>query len=182
MSASISARAELVAHTLNGFIGVLFAARVTAVMWLQHAEQHPIAAKYSLQMTGGTIFLTLRKFDDLWPSRIRPLLSKNSENRQKGDRIIEEIKARDLRTTANQLVAHYGRKGSPPLLEAEIVELIKKHGWKTEQNFLMWIGPVISNLIDVCDEIRRLYRVMESMDDAWMKSALDMVVPEQDTA
>jgi hypothetical protein len=62
------------------------------------------------------------------------------------------------------------------------VELIKKHGWKTEQDFLMWIGPVIWNLIDVRDEIRRLYGVMESMDDAWMKNALDIVVSEPGTA
>ena len=61
MSASISHRAELIAHTLIAFIGVLYAARVTAAMWIQHAEQYPIAAKYSLQMTGGTILLTLRK-------------------------------------------------------------------------------------------------------------------------
>ena len=111
MSASVSDQAELVAHILNGFIGVLYAARVTAFMWLQHAEQHPIAAKYSLQMTGGTIFLTLRKFDEFWRSCIRSLLPKNSENRQKGEHIIEEIKKRHLLTTANQLVAHYGRKG-----------------------------------------------------------------------
>jgi hypothetical protein len=46
----------------------------------------------------------------------------------------------------------------------------------------MWIGPVIWNLIEIRDEIRRLYNVMESMDDSWMRSALDIVVSEQGTA
>jgi hypothetical protein len=68
-------------------------------MWLQHSEKNPVAAKYSLQMTGGTILLTLRKFDDFWRAHIRPLLRKKSEVHHKGERIIDEIQKRDLRTT-----------------------------------------------------------------------------------
>src|SRR3989338_10750489 len=145
MSASICHRAELVAHTLNGLIGVLYAARLTAVMWLRYARQHPIAAKYSLQMTGGTILLTLRKFDDLWRSHIRPLIPSTSASRQKGEQIIDEIKKRHLRTTANRLIAHYAPKANrPPLSETEILELVKKNGWNTAPALLTWAGPVIS--------------------------------------
>ena len=183
MSASISHRAELVAQTLNGLIGALYAAQLTALMWLRYTQEHPIAAKYSLQMTCGTIFLTLRKFHDLWRSHIRPLLPKTSESRQKGEQIIDEIKTRHLRTTANRLIAHYApERNRPPLSETEILELVKKNGWNTVQELLTWVGPVIWNLIDVREEIRRVYRVMESMDDSWMVNALDLVVSKQDTA
>ncbi len=149
-------------------------------MWIRDAEQYPIAAKYSLQMTGGTILLTLRKFEDLWRTHIRPLLPKTSKIRQTGEQIISEIKNRHLRRAANRLIAHYAPKHNRlPLSETEIVELIEENGWKTEQEFLMWVGPVIWNLIEVRDEIRRLYHFMESMDDAWMKSMLDFVVSRE---
>ncbi len=177
-----SERVEQVVQALNALIGVLYAARVSAAIWLGHAERHPIAAKYGLQMTDGTALLMLRKFDDLWRFHIQCLLPKASEGRERGEWITNEIEKRGLRTTANRLIAHYAAETDRlPLSDTEILELIKKNGWETEQELLVWIGRVIWNLVDVRDELRRRYRVMESMDDAWMKSALDLFVQERDT-
>lgn len=177
------ADAERVGQTLNAFIGILYAARISATVWLAHADRHPIAAKYTLQMTDGTILLTLRKFDDLWHSYIKRLLPKTVTARNKGEWIIKDIARRHLRGTANKLIAHYADKTHLlPLSEIEIAEWIKKNGWHTEQELLMWVGQVIWNMIDVRDAIRERYRVMESMDDGWMKSALTFVVQAADAS
>ena len=64
-----TAGARLIASTLNRFVGMLHAARSTAMVWMTHAENpesvYRIASKYGLQMTFGTTLLTLRKFEDL---------------------------------------------------------------------------------------------------------------------
>ena len=151
MTTSIPAddkRVEQIVQTLNAFIGILYAARVSAFIWLGHAERHPIALKYSLQMTGGTILLTLRKIDDLWRFHIQHLLPETSDGRKKGEWIINEMQNRHLRTTANRLIAHYAaEKDCLPLSETDITELIWiPAGVAHQRNILRESGPRISSV------------------------------------
>lgn len=168
-------RAERVALALNGFIGLLHAARITAIVWIRHRDKYPVAGKYGLQMTGGTILLTLRRFEDLWGSHIAELLPENSVGRNRGQWVIDEINNRQLRVTVNRLFAHYSEaKLAPPLSSDDITDLIQRNGWATEQELLMWTGEVMWRLTEVRDDLGRRYG-LPTPDDGWLKQAMEIV-------
>jgi hypothetical protein len=167
-------RAERVALALNGFIGLLHAARITATVWIRHSEKFPIAGKYGLQMTGGTILLTLRRFEDLWGSHITKLLPEDSVGRNRGEWVIHEINNRQLRVTVNRLVAHYsGDKLASPLSNDDIRDLIQLNGWATEQDMLRWTGEVMWRVMDVRNDLVRRSD-LPTPDDGWLKQAMEI--------
>ena len=153
--------------TLNTFIGQLHAATWTAALLAANAE-HPDyrhAVKYGLQMTSGTIVLTIRKFQDMWRWHIHGLVERASAGGRAATWILDESERRNLRATANRLVAHFGeREGAWPLSAAETLELIRGNGWDTEQEVMGWGREALKKLIVLRDEITTRYLREETAD------------------
>jgi len=149
---------------LNRFIGTLHAARCTMVIWIPEASnpKWSRAAKFSLQMTFGAVALTLRKFEDFWSEDIPRLISEKTERPDDGLKLVRESKRRHLRHAANNLIAHYKDKGKRILSPTDILALVNKGGWETEEELMAWIGEVaIARLIAVRDALMRRYDIKE---------------------
>lgn len=161
-------RAERVADILNRLIGLLHAARCTTLIWICQVDnpKYQHAAKYGLQMVFGAVALNLRKFMDLWEYHLSTLLPEGSEARKLSLWIIDECKRRNLRTTANRLIAHYAaEKGDMPLSTEQITELIRSNGWNNEEDVLEWIPPVIEKIISIRDEVMKRNGITALGDD-----------------
>jgi hypothetical protein len=158
-----TAGARLVASTLNRFVGMLHAARSTAMIWIPHAgnpeSAYRIASKYGLQMTFGTTLLTLRKFEDLVNSgQLRYYIS--DEARTHTAWILRECREHNARKVANLLFAHYASdKTDPPLSNQAIRGLVKSGGWGTEEAFVEWSGPIVEKLGLIRDDIMARYGI-----------------------
>ncbi len=148
---------QRVADTLNRFVGALHAARCTAVVWIQNAENpaYVIAAKYGLQMTFGTTVLTLRKFLDLWQrGPLKSVLLPDTDAWNACEWILNECKVHNTRKAANLLFAHYAERPSDlPLSPKEVEALVHSGGWPSEEAVVEWSGPVIDKLRLVRDDI-----------------------------
>lgn len=142
-----------VVDLLNRFVGTLQAVRCTEVFWLAHAEKpnFRFAAKYSLQMTFGSAMVTLRKFQDLQRAgHLTRLLGPNDDVTA----LLTECERRDTRAAANLLHAHYAERVSdPPLSADEMLSVIVRGGWASEEEFVEWIHPILARLLRIRDEI-----------------------------
>ncbi len=159
--------AKKVATTLNRFIGMLHAARCTAVLWIRHAEdsKYKIAAKYGLQMTFGTIVLTLRKFQDLSSTGQLQRLIPMGEATKLIDCVLRECGQHNTRDAANLLFAHYApNKTDPPLSERKIRALVEAGGWTTEEEVVGWTALIIEKLRLIRDDIMSRHAIT-TLDD-----------------
>jgi hypothetical protein len=122
--------AKRIATTLNPFVGVLHAARCTATIWVRNAEnpEYSIAAKYGLQMTFGTVVLTLRKVQDLsFTGQIQSHIPEKAEAHKVIESVLRECELHNTRNAANLLFAHYApNKIDPPLSERDIRRLVEE--------------------------------------------------------
>lgn len=144
--------------TLDLFIGQLHAATWTGALLAANATnpEHSHAVKYGLQMTSGMIVLTIRKFQDIWRWHIQALVAEGSPGWQQADWILREAQRRNLRSTANQLVAHFGEEPEAwPLSNEERLALIRSNGWDTEQEVMVWGREALNRMIGLRDEMRK---------------------------
>jgi hypothetical protein len=148
-----------VVDALNRLVGTLHAVRCTAAFWIAHAEQpnFRFAAKYSLQMTFGTAMVTLRKFQDLQRGgHLERLLGSNDDVTA----LLAECERRHTRPAANLLHAHYAENVSDaPLSSEEILSIIERGGWASEEEFVEWIRPILNWLLRIRDEIVVRFRL-----------------------
>lgn len=125
-----------------------------------------IASKYGIQIGFGAIAMTLRKFDDLWQDHIIHFFPKD-ERPPDGLWILREIETRNLRRTANQVVAHYSDRDKWPLSESEILALIASNGWQKNDELIPWAYEVVKKLIAVREALgTRLDRLRAEQEQA----------------
>jgi hypothetical protein len=156
---------QRVVTTLGFFIGQLHAATWVGAFLTANAEnpEHKHAVKYGLQMTFGSMALTIRKFQDLWSWHVEGLTAKSGPGREAADWVLQEAENRHLRTTANQLVAHFAEETRAwPLSNEQILALIKSNDWDTEQEALWWGRNVMHRLITLRDELARQHGIEQS--------------------
>jgi len=166
--------AQRVAALLDEFIGRLFIARTTGVLWGVLGHTYPIAASHALAMSEGAILITLRRFDDLWRHHVKMLLLPTDLGFEGGQWLEEEINRRNLRNTANKLVAHYAEdKSDLPLSHEEVTELVQSNGWVTEQEVLDWAGVAMWKIGMIWAGIRAKYYLPGSEPKQWMLEAMD---------
>jgi hypothetical protein len=72
---------------------------------------------------------------------------------------LNELKSRNLRKAANQLVAHYSEPGRWPIGQDDIVSIIQSNRWDTEEELVEWVGPVIEKLFLIRDRLMALYEI-----------------------
>jgi len=155
---------QRVLQTLNTFVGRLHAATWIGAWLVANAgnREHEHALKYGLQMTGGAIALTIRKFQDLWRGHIEGLVTTGSPGWKAADWILQEAQRRNLRETANRIVAHFAEEpGAWPLSSDETLALIQSNGWNTEEEVLEWGRQALHRLIALRDAIS------ERMESEW---------------
>ncbi len=153
--------AQGISRALNNFAGTIHAARCIMVSGIRQADDPQIrhAAKYALQVAYGAVALTMRKFEDMWGSHIPALITEKSERPVQGIWLVRECQNRNLRKSANQLIAHYADERGWPLGPSEIEALIRSNGWETEEEVVAWIGPVIEKMMEIRNEIMQRYRI-----------------------
>ncbi len=153
--------AQRVYQVLNDFVGTLHACRFIMIGGIKQAENPQMrhAARYALQIAFGAIALTIRKFEDLWSKHIPDLIPERSERPPQGSWVIAESKQRRLRESADQLIAHYGKRGEWPLSPEKIEALIRSNGWETEEEVVIWVGPVIGKLMEMRDDLGQRYGI-----------------------
>ena len=165
--------AERVATLLEEFIGLLFSARTSGAMWGVLARRHPVAAAHAFIMSEGVIFITIRRFDDLWKHHVVKLLDPADLGFDRGEQLIIEIAERNLRKTANTLFAHYAeQKSDRPLSHADVDELLHSNGWQTEQELLDWSGHALRKIAVVLAAVLAKYSLPGEPKE-WMLGALD---------
>jgi hypothetical protein len=145
-----------VVMTLDTFVGQLHAATwIGALLAANETSlEHGHAVKYGLQMTSGAIVLTVRKFHDMWRWHVKELVPEGSPGWHAAAWILGEAERRNLRDTANQIVAHFGEEpGAWPLSNEEILALIQSNGWDTEQDVMRWGRDALHRLLELRDEI-----------------------------
>ena len=153
--------ATRVADALRHFAGTLHAARGTMVIWLEGTANPSLrhASKYGLQLAFGAIALTMRKFEDLWSTHMPELIPDRSQRPEEGKAIVKDCQDRNLRNTANQLIAHYADERGLILAPSQIETLIRSNGWETEEEVVKWVEPVIEKILRIEEKIRRQYGV-----------------------
>ncbi|HYB69137.1 MAG TPA: hypothetical protein VEH80_00620 [Candidatus Bathyarchaeia archaeon] len=155
---------ERVLGTLNTFIGQLHAATWIGAWLVANTKdrEHEHAVKYGLQITGGVIALTVRRFQDVWRWHVEGLVTAGSRGWDAADWILREAQRRDLGATANLIVAHLGEKpGAWPLSSDETLALIRRSGWNTEEEVLAWGRQALHRLVELRDAIS------ERMESEW---------------
>jgi len=166
--------AERVAAMLDEFIGLLFIARTTGALWGVLGHKHPTAAAHAFIMSEGAILITARRFGDLWKNHVEKLLEPADLGFEGGQWLVAEIDQRNLRDTANKLVAHYAEsKSDLPLPHQEVTELLQSNGWVTEQEVFEWAGQAMWKIAMVWAALRAKYSLPGSEPKAWMLESLD---------
>ena len=72
---------------------------------------------------------------------------------------MNELKIRNIRKAANQLVAHYSEPGQWPIGQDDIVSLIQSNRWNTEEELVEWVGPVIEKLYIIRERVMSSYGI-----------------------
>lgn len=150
-----------IARVLNDLGGTLHAARAIISKAIKSIQANPaqLTAKYEIRIAFGAIVLSMRKFQDLWNTHIPKLIEKKDDRPLEGKWIVNELKGRNLRSTANQLVAHYSETGQLPIGQDDIESLIQSNKWNTEEELVEWAGPVIEKLYIIRDRIMSSYEI-----------------------
>ncbi len=136
---------------INEIMGTIHAGRVILVI----AENKPEVfqskyAQYFFQVGEGAIYLALSKFMDLWKYQIKSLLTDCLPDR--GDKLLKELKRKEVRKFRNLFVAHYADREDAPKTSLETLEqLIKNQGFKTSTEMALWTKGVIEDLEHVRD-------------------------------
>lgn len=163
-------RAQHVAEGLGQYIGVLHAARLTALIWTHQAENsaYRYPKKYGVQMTFVTTALTLRKFQDFWRTHVMELLPPDTPELVEARWVVDETHARSVRRVANQLLAHYSEnvKGLP-LSDDDLAELYRLTRWQDDNDLVDTLGRMLERLLGLHAALRRLY----GLDGAVTRSA-----------
>jgi len=153
-------RAQHVADGLGQFIGVLHAARLTALIWVHQAENpaYRYPKRYGVQMAFVTTALTLRKFQDFWRTHLMELFPPDTPELLEARWVVDETHARSLRRVANQLLAHYSEnvKGLP-LSDDELADLYRLTRWQDENDLVDTLGRMLERLLGLHAALRRLY-------------------------
>jgi hypothetical protein len=144
---------------LNRLMGQLHAGRATMHYWLQKAKinEHPFAAKFGLQIGFGAIALAMRKLDDFWEDQVPVLFPDREQRPPEGKWLVGEVKSRNLRETANMMIAHYADKTKWPLSEEEIISVIMSNGWETEEEVIDWTREAIAKVEAVRTHLNAVY-------------------------
>ena len=150
-----------VARLLNDFMGQLHAARCSQKIWLKvHDDpRYRVAAKYGFQIAFGTIALTMRKFEDFYKHDFPRLIPDKGRRPAEARWLVQESKKRHLRAVTNTLIAHYKDEKRQLPSASEIGRLIEKGGWRTEEELMTWVGPVIERLEAVRNAIMAYHNV-----------------------
>lgn len=153
-------RAQHVAAALGEYIGVLHAARLTALIWTHQAENpaYRYPKKYGLQIAFVTAAFTLRKFQDFWRTHITELLPPETPELIEARWVVNETHARGVRRVATQLLAHYSEniKGLP-LSDENLAELYRLTGWQGDEDLAETLGRMLERLLGLHAALRRLY-------------------------
>lgn len=143
-------RADHVVAALGTFVGMIFAARVTALTWLKWADEFSEVAKWGLRLAGSEILIVLRQFEDIWKAHVADLLPIDHISYRRGKALVGEISRRRLRDTANRLAAHYAKNPADlPLGDPDIHDLITANGFATSQEFIIWAGEAMWQIYEV---------------------------------
>ncbi len=153
--------ADRMFEILTRLMGQLHAGRVTMYVWLQSAMrgEHPIASKFGLQIGFGAIVLAMRQLDDFWSDQVPMLYPDRKERPAEGKWLVDEVKSRNLRDTANLLVAHYAHKTKQPLSADEAIELIRSNHWGTENEVIAWTKDVIEKVGTLLERLNDDYQL-----------------------
>jgi hypothetical protein len=154
------ARAEHAAERLGQFIGVLHAARLTALLWIHQAENpaYRYPKKFGLQLAFVSAALTLRKFQDFWRTHLVELLPPGTPELGDGRWVVDETHARNVRRAANQLLAHYSENVQGRLLsDDELDELYRLTRWEDDEALADTLGQMLERLLGLHAALRRLY-------------------------
>jgi hypothetical protein len=162
-------RVRLIAEALNRIIGSFHAARCTHVLWIAQAQNGQVkkAVTYGIQITFAVMMLMLRKFKCLWQNHVQDLVPEDSIAAKTAQSILAEYSSRNLGPTVNQLFAHYAADEKDlPLSTDKVEQLISSNNWHTEEEFLEWSTPILSQLILIRDDLQRRYDVTLSEEEA----------------
>lgn len=158
-------RSERVIAVLGTFVGVIFAARVTALMWLKWADEFSEIAKWGLRLAESEILITLRQFDDMWRAHVVKLLPIDDLGHDRGKALVDEIDRRQVRKSANRLAAHYAKIPTDlPLSDVDIHDLIATNGFATSQEFITWAGQAMWQIYDVRKALLAHYSLPPEVD------------------
>lgn len=153
-------RAQHVAEALGQYIGILHAARLTALIWTHQAENpaYRYPKQYGLQIAFVTAALTLRKFQDFWRTHLIELFPPETPELVEARWVVDETHARSVRRVANQLLAHYAENvRGLPLSDEGLAELYRLTGWQDDDDLIETLGRMLERLLDLHAALRRLY-------------------------
>jgi len=153
--------ADRMFDVLTRLMGQLHAGRVTMHVWLQSAMrgEHPIASKFGLQIGFGAIVLAMRQLDDFWSDQVPTLYPDRQARPAEGKWLVDEVKSRNLRNTANLLVAHYAQRTKQLLSADEGIALIRSNRWDTEDEVIAWTKQVIEKVGALLERLNDDYQL-----------------------
>jgi hypothetical protein len=180
MSNGVEHAGRIVA-ALGTFVSQIFAARITALVWLKWIEEFPEVAKLGLRLAESGILITLRQFEDIWTEHISKILPVDDPAYGRGKALVEEIDGRKLRDSANRLAAHYAaNKTDLPLSSVAFHDLIAANGFATSQEFVTWAGEAMWCIYDVRKGLLVHYSLPPEVDMGTVMSAfLDHFMQEK---